>query len=357
MSHDFVTSFAAVEHFAYAAQFHQDLAAAVGRRRGHAIHAAMCRGGEGKANRPLVAEARVLVALCSEAYYKDPDCGADWAVFERRLHLVAPRLRPSDSPARVLVRWRTAVAPPGVPFAPILSGEATDSYACTGLYGIIFAEGFGAAYRQAVDGIAAAVCAGYESSPPVVSADELRDLVLPFPRREAGPVAKVPPQRKPAADPRRPRVFISYAHDEDDPEHRERVRSLIKLLRDHVEVRADFDAEDEPQNWARWCSEECEAADFIVMVASTPYKRRVEQKEAEGKGLGATWEGAYIWDYAHDNPKTWHRRILRVVFPEHSADDLPKFPGSTSVTRYTIDPVTGEGLLDKLLGYLTRPAI
>jgi hypothetical protein len=357
MSYDFVTSFAAVEHSAYTAQFHRDLAMAVRRRRGRAVRAAMCRGGEGEANRSLVAEARVLVALCSEAYYRDQDCGADWALFERRLHLVAPRLRPPDSPARVLVRWRPAVPPSRVPFPPILSGEATDSYACEGIYGIISAEGFGAAYRQAVDRIAAAVCAGDESSPPVASADELRDLELLFPRCETGPVAKVPPQRQPEAAPKRPRVFISYAHDEDDPEHRERVRSLVKLLRDHVDVRADFDAEDEPQNWARWCNEECEEADFIVMVASAPYKRRVEQKEAEGKGLGATWEGAYIWDYAHDNPKTWHRRILRVVFPEHGADDLPKFPGSTSVTRYTIDPVTGEGLLGKLLGYLTRPAV
>ncbi|WP_369169522.1 hypothetical protein AB5J49_17265 [Streptomyces sp. R28] len=62
--------------------------------------------------------------------------------------------------------------------------------------------------------------------------------------------------------------------------------------------------------------------------------------------------GSYIWDYAYDHPQTWHRHILRIVFPEHSAADLPRLPGSSSVTYYPVDPETEEGKLDLLLGYI-----
>ncbi|GGY22497.1 toll/interleukin-1 receptor domain-containing protein [Streptomyces djakartensis] len=371
MADDFITSFAAVEHRAYTARFHQDLVQAVERLKGRKVSAAMCPGGPGGKNRPRVAEARVFVALCSQAYYADEGCGADWAVFEHRLDLEPPQFRPSDPPARVLVRWRwqPASPPSGLPLAPVLSGEITDSYACKGLYGIIREEGGvrSQAYRDAVDRIAAAVCHGGEHSPPEVSVGELPELAVPFPPRASGeqagdldqppaPQADVPQPRKAADDADRPRVFVSYAHEEDEDVHKKRVADLGERLRDHgIGVRLDTFAHREgPQNWPWWMREQYNKADCVLVIVSPAYKRRAEHEEVPGKGNGVGFEANYLMREVHRNRDTWHERILLVSFPEHGSAYIPDY--LVGPTLYTVDPETGEGDLPELVDYIKSKA-
>jgi hypothetical protein len=59
-------------------------------------------------------------------------------------------------------------------------------------------------------------------------------------------------------------------------------------------------------------------------------------------------------DEAYRNASNWHRRILRVVLPGHSEEELPYFPGSESVTFYEFDPAKGDGTLPKLVQYLKK---
>ncbi|WP_406839859.1 toll/interleukin-1 receptor domain-containing protein [Streptomyces sp. AHU1] len=356
MADDFVTSYAAEENLAYATRFHQDLIAAVARTKGRAIEAAMCCGGQGDANHPLVARAQVLVALCSRAYYADPGCGGDWAVFEHRLSLVPVQFRPAVPPARVLVRWQPAAPPSGMPLAPIMSGEVTDSYACKGVYGIIREEGFSSrAYRDALVEIAATVCAGQAGSPPVVSAGELPRLALPFPRGGRGPRSKVPSPRTPQEVPGRPRVFLSYAHEEDGGVHQKRVKALYQRL--HSEgIDADMDTaahERGPQHWTRWMRKHYKEADFVIVIVSPAYKRRAEHEEVQGKGDGVGFEADYILEERRKN-RDWYRRILVVSFPEHGEEHVPDF--LAGVTLYTLDPETGEGDLESLIDYVKGEA-
>ncbi|MFJ6834100.1 toll/interleukin-1 receptor domain-containing protein [Streptomyces sp. NPDC091209] len=352
MADDFVTSYAAEENPTYAARFHQDLVAAVARQKGRAIEAAMCCGGQGVANHPLIAQAQVLVALCSTAYYADPGCGGDWAVFDHRLSLVPVQFRPAVPPARVLVRWQPVTPPRGIPLAPIMSGEVTDSYACKGVYGILREEGFSsAAYRDALGEIAGTVCAGQAGSPPVLAVGELPRLVLPFPRGGHGPRAKVPAPRAQQEVPHRPRVFLSYAHEEDGGVHQKRVNSLYQRL--HAEeIDADMDTaahERAPQHWARWMRKHYTEADFVVVVASPGYKRRAEHEEVRGEGDGVGFEADYILE-ERTRDRRWYRRILLVSFPEHGRECVPDF--LTGVTLYTLDPETGEGDLGQLVRYI-----
>ncbi|MGW0471548.1 toll/interleukin-1 receptor domain-containing protein [Streptomyces coeruleorubidus] len=345
MANDFITSFAVEDHGTYAERFHRDLIEAVTRHKGRTVSAAMCRGGQGDTNRPLVADAKVFVALCSQVYYDDQGCGADWAVFEHRLHLVPPQFRPSDPPARVLVRWQPAKPPSGVPLAPVLSGEITDSYACMGIYGIICQEGFRSeAYWDAVDEIAAAVCAGQECSPPEVSVGELPALTLPFPRGAGdaracrpSPAAQpgVPRPRKPADDAERPRVFISYAHEEDGDVHKGKVAALAERLREEgIDVFLDTSAHRKgPQHWARWMHKHYKEADFVLVMVSPAYKRRAEHEEEPGKGDGVAYEADLILG-ERLAVRRWYERILLGSFPEHGKTHIPFF--LAGVTLYTL---------------------
>lgn len=360
MANDFITSFAADENRANAARFHQDLVQAVERRRGLGIAAAMCRGGQGEANRPLVAEAQVFVALCSPAFYRDRGCGADWAVFEHRLRLVPAQWRPKVPRARVLVRWQPTDPPSGLPRAPIMSGEVTDSYACIGVQGIIREEGFRSeAYRHAVDEIAAAICTGCATSPPRVPTGELPDLELPFPRSapccESGPRAKVPHARRPQEDPKRPRVFLSYAHEPDGGIHKGRVEALHdRLHREGIDAHMDVAAHRKgPQHWGRWMREQYNAADFVLAIASPAYKRRAEHEEVQGQGDGVAYEADFILE-ERITDREWYQRILVVTFPEHGKAHVPDF--LRGVTMYTFDPETGEGDLPDLLDYIKSKA-
>ncbi|KUO20225.1 TIR domain-containing protein [Streptomyces dysideae] len=357
MAIDFVTSFAAEENLMYAARFHQDLATEVAGQLRRPVHAEKCTAElTREARRALVAEARVLVALCSPQYYADPGCGRDWALFQHRLNQTGLSC-PADAPTRVLVRWQPVEPPPpGLPMAPVIGAAVVDQYAETGLYGVARAPGMGPEsepYCRAVREIAAGVCKGHAADLPPLPEDDRPDLPPAFPKVA---VVRVPKPRKetPSVRPR-PRVFISYAQDEENnPGHGARVAAFANLLRRNgVEPILDQDAERRPQNWSRWMQRQCEEADFIIVIASPAYRLRAEHRERRSAvGKGVAWEGGYIWDYAYEHRETWHLRVLRVVFPEHDVEDLPRFPGSGSVSWYPIDPETGKGRLDLLLGYL-----
>ncbi|MGW2817476.1 hypothetical protein [Streptomyces sp. NPDC001415] len=150
-----------------------------------------------------------------------------------------------------------------------------------------------------------------------------------------------------------PRVFISYAHENDGGVHIGRVRTLWRLLRDlGIDARLDLPAGEEPQDWALWTDRQYRAADFVLVVASPAYRRRAEGTEEPGTGAGVGWEARLIRKEIYDRTDDWYRRILRVVLPGGSLDDLPDYLGGRTTTYYPVDPLTAEGA-EKLVRYLT----
>ncbi|GAB2852783.1 hypothetical protein GCM10027074_19590 [Streptomyces deserti] len=148
-----------------------------------------------------------------------------------------------------------------------------------------------------------------------------------------------------------PRVFISYAHD--DSAHTEKVRALWRLLRDNgIEAKLDRPAAEVPQDWTLWMQREYEQADFVLVVASPAYKRRAEGNEVPGRGEGVGWEARLLRAEILTRPNDWFRRILPVILPGRSTDELPSFMGGRAVTHYAVDPLTTAGA-ETLLRYLT----
>ncbi|MGA6871302.1 toll/interleukin-1 receptor domain-containing protein [Streptomyces pratensis] len=162
---------------------------------------------------------------------------------------------------------------------------------------------------------------------------------------------------------RAPRVFISYAWEDDGGVHAEHVRALWILLRQHgIDAQLDRPAAERPQDWAVWMQREVEEADYVLTIASPAYKRRAESAENPGVGEGVAWEARLIRDFVYRHPADWHERILQVLLPGGSREDLPAFLGGHTVTHYTVDPIdlTGAEKLLRLLTdqpYETEPAL
>ncbi len=117
------------------------------------------------------------------------------------------------------------------------------------------------------------------------------------------------------------KVFISYSHD--TRKHTNRVLALSNRLRDEgVDCQVDQYEESPPQGWARWMEDQIEWADFVLVICTETYLRRFRGKEGQGKGKGATWEGAIISQEIYD-AHTQNTRFIPIVFALEEAEHIP----------------------------------
>lgn len=118
-----------------------------------------------------------------------------------------------------------------------------------------------------------------------------------------------------------PRVFISYSHD--TPEHADRVLAMSARLRSSgIETILDR-YEDPPEvGWPRWMARGIRDADFVLMVCTDTYYRRVMGDEEPGQGLGVRWEGHMIFNHLHD-AGTLNRRFIPVLFGAEHRGSIP----------------------------------
>jgi len=96
------------------------------------------------------------------------------------------------------------------------------------------------------------------------------------------------------AEPRNPKVFVSYSHDSD--EHREWVLGLSERLRkEGFETMIDQYVQGTPlQGWPRWIENQIDWAEFVLVVCTEPYHRRFRGIEEGVGGRGVDLEGALI---------------------------------------------------------------
>src|SRR5260221_3645139 len=95
-----------------------------------------------------------------------------------------------------------------------------------------------------------------------------------------------------------PKVFISYSHD--SREHQDRVLGLADRLReDGVDALIDQYEATPPDGWALWMDLGIQRADFVLLVCTDIYLRRVEHREEPGGGRGVLWEGRLIYNHLY----------------------------------------------------------
>jgi len=87
-----------------------------------------------------------------------------------------------------------------------------------------------------------------------------------------------------ASDP--PKVLISYSHD--SPEHKDRVLVLSNRLRgEGIDCTIDQYLLVPPEGWPRWMEKQIRESDFVLMVCTETYYRRVLGQPDPDRGWGA----------------------------------------------------------------------
>ena len=119
-----------------------------------------------------------------------------------------------------------------------------------------------------------------------------------------------------------PRVFLSYSHDSD--KHADRVLALADALCDGgIDVILDRYVHPAPaEGWPRWMERNLDAADFVLMVCTATYRRRVRGEEEPGQGTGVRWEGTLIYNrIAYGAPGGI--RFIPILLPGAESTHIP----------------------------------
>ena len=118
-----------------------------------------------------------------------------------------------------------------------------------------------------------------------------------------------------------PIVFISYSHD--SPEHADRVLALSDhLCADGIDCVLDQYEDSPPEGFPRWMDRQIRAADFVLMICTPTYYRRVMGEEKPGSGVGVAWESTLIYQYIY-NAGTANARFIPILLEGGSTSDIP----------------------------------
>ena len=130
-----------------------------------------------------------------------------------------------------------------------------------------------------------------------------------------------------------PTVFISYSHD--SLKHADRVLKLAdRLVSDGIDVILDQYEAAPPEGWPRWMDKKIRDSNFILMVCTETYYRRVMGEEKAGTGLGVKWEGNLIYQHIY-NADTINFRFIPILFDYCKVDYIPTPLGGAP--RYKVD--------------------
>jgi tetratricopeptide (TPR) repeat protein len=125
--------------------------------------------------------------------------------------------------------------------------------------------------------------------------------------------------------------LISYSHD--SKAHGERVLALADRLRgDGVDAMIDLYDSNPPQGWPGWCADQIARADFVLMVCTETYRRRVDGNEEPGVGHGVLWEGRLIYQHLYGAGSV-SSKFVPVLFADGSAAHVPVPIAGASIHR------------------------
>lgn len=191
---------------------------------------------------------------------------------------------------------------------------------------------------RATDPPAAFEFAGSVRAPAPGDADE--PLTWRGTHWSAGPAGPAP----------HPWVFVSYAHD--SPRHKADVRELCELLKaDGVTPAVDQFWPTGRQDWYVWAIQQVKGADFILVVASERCRIVGDGENAPGENKGLASEMALLRELCHSDRENMTKRVIPVVLPGHSPDELPLFLQPWTKDHYELSSLTPDGVAE-LVGIL-----
>ncbi len=140
---------------------------------------------------------------------------------------------------------------------------------------------------------------------------------------------------------------------QDSQAHKDAVRSLADLLRAYgVDAEIDQYAEEERQDWNEWAHRHFMASDFVIIVASPRMKASGDGTAPADQNRGVQAEMTLLRDLLHRDRPTWIKKLLPVVLPGRTIDELPDFVGPYALSHYRVEQLTSDGI-DTLLRIIT----
>jgi len=149
---------------------------------------------------------------------------------------------------------------------------------------------------------------------------------------------------------RRPKVFISYAHD--SPEHVDDVCRLAELLHTNgCDIWIDQQIA-ERVGWGELTGAKIEDADYVLAIASPAFQRVGDDHVPYDQNRGARAELGLLRELLQADGHRWTRKVLPVLLPGRTEADVPRFLQPHNRTRYTVTDFTVTGA-EELIRVLT----
>jgi hypothetical protein len=142
-----------------------------------------------------------------------------------------------------------------------------------------------------------------------------------------------------------PRVFVSYSHD--GTKHENRALALAERLRaDGIDAMIDCYLPSPPEGWPAWCDAQIRRSDFVVMICTEIYLRRVNGDEEPHVGRGVLWEGRLIKQHLY-NAGSVSSKFVPVLLAHGSEAHVPA--PVAGATIYRVETLEGYEALLRLL--------
>lgn len=152
-----------------------------------------------------------------------------------------------------------------------------------------------------------------------------------------------------------PIVFFTYAHD--SVEHLTIVREFAALLSSAgIQPILDQWQSSARRDWYSWGLQLMAMADFVVVIASPGFRRVGDGHGPNDRNLGLQAEAAFLREQLQRDRRRWTAKILPVVLPGRSIDEIPDFLQSHTCDHYVIDSLTLAGAEDLLRTITGQPA-
>lgn len=133
------------------------------------------------------------------------------------------------------------------------------------------------------------------------------------------------------------KVFISYSHDSQ--EHIDKALDLANRLReDGVDATLDQYVEAPTEGWPRWMDRQIHKSDFVLVVGSELYSKRLLGEVDETEGLGAKWEGAILYQNLYERGAE-SATYIPIIFTDSDQKFIPT--PMRGLTRYLVDSEQG----------------
>lgn len=147
---------------------------------------------------------------------------------------------------------------------------------------------------------------------------------------------------------------MSYAHD-SSPHQKLVLRFCERLRRAGVDVRVDEWEDDLRRDWYLWMIEQLEKADYVIVVASPRYRAAGDGTLPPHTHRGVQTESAALRNYLHQDRETWTRKILPVILPGRSVEDIPLYLQPYCASHYRIPKISAAGVSELTRVLAGRP--